>query len=56
MVRTVAELEQELEQIREGLLFALKTPDSLQILDLMFIAQQVGDIKQELRLARASEL
>lgn len=55
-MRNTAELEQELETIREGLLYALKSPHSLEIIDLMFIAQQVQDIKQEMRLARASDL
>ena len=55
MGKTVAELEAELEQIREGLLIALQSPHSLEILDIRFIAQQVGDIKQEMRIARASD-
>lgn len=55
-MKSVAQLEKELEDIREGLLVALQSPHSLQYIDLMFLAQQVGDIKQELRIARANEL
>ena len=55
MVKTVTELEEELEAIREGLLIALQSPHSLEILDIRFIAQQVSDIKQEMRIARASD-
>lgn len=55
MSRTVKELEAELEQIREGLQVALSNPHALEYLDLMFIAQQVKDIKQEMRIARARQ-
>ena len=51
--KTTKELIRELEDIREGLYVACSKPHSLEFLDLMFIAQQVGDIKKELRLARA---
>lgn len=53
MAKTVPQLEKELENIREGLLVALASPNSLEIIDIMFIAQQVNDIKQEMRIARA---
>lgn len=55
-MKSVTELEKELEDIREGLLMALQSPHSLEIIDIMFLAQQIGDIKQELRIARANEL
>ena len=54
-MKTVPDLESELETIREGLLVALQSPHALEIIDIMFIAQQVTDIKQEMRIARARE-
>ena len=53
MNRTTKELLAELEDIREGLLIALESKGSLEIIDLKFMAQRVDDIKQELRIARA---
>ena len=54
-MRTVSEIENEMEDIRQGLLVALQTPNALELVDIMYLAQRVNDLKQELRIAKANE-
>ena len=55
-MRTSEEVSEELEGLRVNLCDILAQPFALEFIDLVYIAQQVGDLKQELRLAKANEL
>ena len=48
-------LQSEIEGIAEVLVSILSNKESIYSLDLMYYAQIVGDLKQELRIAQARE-
>jgi len=55
-LRTSEEVSEELEALRVSLCDILAQPFALEFVDLQYIAQQVGDLKQELRISKANEL
>jgi len=55
-MRTSEEVTEELEGLRTALCEILAQPFALEFVDLKYIAQQVNDLKQELRLCKANEL
>lgn len=55
MVRTSAEILEELQDYQDSLRDALELDSAVLILDLQFFADRVKDLKQELRTAQAVE-
>lgn len=54
-MRKVKEIEQDMEEWRLILINILKEPNSIYAIDLIYIAQNINDLKQELRITKASQ-
>ena len=54
-MKTSKEIREELEAINKMLLVNLNHELGIYVIDLEYIAQRVGDLRQELRIAEARE-
>ena len=55
MSRRPAEIEQELEALQESLKSLMEREGAIYLIDFKYFSQIIGDLKQELRIARAKE-
>ena len=54
-MRASRDIEQELEDMRTSIIALLNRPHALEFIDLDYIAGQIYDLKQELRMSKARE-